>query len=199
MQKFAASLFARLRAILDRRTAASLGQAEATIVRPKRVWQPRPQNISLRLVTDPVAAKSLKAGSLLGASMGTVILAGFSGPALGQSGEEACAFVLQLRSPYTVERVLEQFPNDPCIPVMLTTISPQLLARVSRAKVLALQRPSFGGSRRRCWTSWAADRARDPCRERRTIRRRPTRTTPIPVRSTEQGRSRRHNPMVNTW
>jgi hypothetical protein len=85
-----------------------------------------------------VAAKSLKAGSLLGASMGTVILAGFSGPALGQSGEEACAFVLQLRSPYTVERVLEQFPNDPCIPVMLTTISPQLLARVSRAKVLAL-------------------------------------------------------------
>ena len=94
--------------------------------------------VRLQLISDGTrAGTDTKFGALLGASLGTVVVAGFASPALGQS-DEACSFVLQLRSPYTVERILEQFPNDPCIPVMLTSISPQLLSRLSPAKIMAL-------------------------------------------------------------
>jgi hypothetical protein len=58
--------------------------------------------------------------------------------------EEACAFVYELRSPYTVERVLRQFPNDPCIPVLLESLPPQLLGRIDANIVANLPASQLG-------------------------------------------------------
>lgn len=75
----------------------------------------------------------------LGASLTSVAAATLTTPVMGQNpNEEACAFVLELRSPYTVERVLSEFPNDPCVPIMLAGMSPRLLARISPELVAAL-------------------------------------------------------------
>jgi hypothetical protein len=93
-------------------------------------------DLSLRLITDSATLRALKLGTAL--SAGTIAVAGFAGPAQAQTTEEACAFIVQLRSPYTIERVLQNFPNDPCIPVMLTSIRPDLLSRVSRDVILSL-------------------------------------------------------------
>lgn len=101
------------------------------------------QLIRLRLVSDGSRGSlgRVKVGPFLGASLGTVVIAGFVTSPMAQSpSEEACAFVLELRSPYTVERILEEFPNDPCVPIMLAALSPQLLAKISPALIAALPR-----------------------------------------------------------
>ena len=68
---------------------------------------------------------------VLGASLSTIAVAGVTGAARAQSAaEEACAAVMHLRSPFTVERVLRDFADDPCIPFMLTALPPSLLSRI---------------------------------------------------------------------
>lgn len=134
MQKLFVSIQAMLRRARQESDTSSDGGlkfiAPPTSFRLRQVSGPAPSRVYLRLLNTATSTKQGKLASLLGASIGTVVIAGFTGPALGQSGEEACAFVAELRSPYTVERILRQFPNDPCVPVMLAAIPAELLHRV---------------------------------------------------------------------
>ena len=76
---------------------------------------------------------------LLGASLSTLAIVGATAGARAQSAaEEACAAVLNLRSIYTIERVIERFPNDPCVPLMISSLSPQLLGKLNPELVNAL-------------------------------------------------------------
>ena len=133
-------LFVHILAIL-RRVLPGIGPASKTGGRPdvisppqsyrqRQVFPAAQPNVYLRLLSDTTPLKRGKLGALLGASLGTLVIAGFTGPAMGQAGEEACAFVMELRSPYTVERILRQFPNDPCVPIMLAAIPSHLLRRI---------------------------------------------------------------------
>jgi hypothetical protein len=74
-----------------------------------------------------------------GASLG-IAAAGLAMPAHAQTAEEACAFASSLRSVDTVSRVLSQFPNDACVPAMLTEIPPRVLSRLSPELVAGLPR-----------------------------------------------------------
>ena len=133
-------LFVHILAILTRVLAGNGSESKISrgveVMAPPQTFRPRqvspaaPARVYLRLLSDVGTARRGKMGTLLGASLGTVVIAAFTGPAMGQAGEESCAFVSELRSPYTVERILRQFPNDPCVPVMLAALSPQLLRRV---------------------------------------------------------------------
>jgi hypothetical protein len=76
---------------------------------------------------------------VLGASLSTIAVAGLTGAARAQTAaEEACAAIMHLRSPLTVERVLRDFADDPCIPVMLTSLPPSLLSRIDAKLVEGL-------------------------------------------------------------
>src|SRR5215213_4520650 len=105
MQKLLVHILAILRRVLKWRSpTGGVGGIEAIAppqrFRPRQVSESVPAPVYLRLLSDPTPAKRGRLG-LLGASIGTVVIAGFTGPALGQSGEEACSFVTELRSPYT--------------------------------------------------------------------------------------------------
>ena len=134
MQKLLGHILAIVRRVLPGNRPATSASGVDVIAPPqsfrrRQVSESVPSPVYLRLLSDATPARRGKLG-LLGASIGTVVIAGFTGPALGQSGEEACAFVTELRSPYTVERILRRFPNDPCIPVMLEALPSSLLRRV---------------------------------------------------------------------
>ena len=78
---------------------------------------------------------------ILGASLSTIAAVGMTtAPRAQSAAEEACAGVLHLRSPFTVERVLRTFSDDPCIPIMLASLSPDLLSRINPDLVTALPR-----------------------------------------------------------
>jgi hypothetical protein len=80
--------------------------------------------------------------ALLGASLGGLAIAGsVTGARAATAAEEACAFAMKLRSVYTVERVLREFPSDRCVPLMLSALSPSLLSQITPALVLGL--PDF--------------------------------------------------------
>jgi hypothetical protein len=115
-------VFDRVLAMARRLLRLDAREAGPQAYRQRKVGTGARQQVQLRL--------------MLGASLGTVVIGGFT--ASSAMGEEACAFIATLRSPYTVERLLEQFPNDPCIPVMLSSIPPSLLARVSHTAIAAL-------------------------------------------------------------
>jgi hypothetical protein len=70
--------------------------------------------------------------------LSSLAIAGATGVRAQSDAEEACAAVLSLRSIYTVERVLERYPNDPCVPLMLSALSPDLLAKLNPDLIDAL-------------------------------------------------------------
>jgi hypothetical protein len=84
--------------------------------------------------------KGLNARALvLGVSLGTIAIAGSVMPAAAQSeAEEACAALFSLRSPFTIERVIRRFADDPCIPVMLANLPPNVLSRLDPEVIEAL-------------------------------------------------------------
>lgn len=76
---------------------------------------------------------------LLGASLTSIaVVGGTTGARAASAAEEACAFAMKLRSPYTVERVLTEFPNDRCVPLMLGALQPSLLAQLNKDVVMSL-------------------------------------------------------------
>lgn len=77
--------------------------------------------------------KGLNARALvLGVSLSTIAIVGSASPSVAQSAaEEACSTLFSLRSPFTIERVIQRFPNEPCIPVMLANLSPDILSRLN--------------------------------------------------------------------
>lgn len=79
---------------------------------------------------------------VVGVSLGTIATVG-SGTAVhaqNDSAYESCSFALNLKSASAINRVLETFPNDPCVPVMLASLSPRELSRIDRDLVAALPR-----------------------------------------------------------
>jgi len=131
MQKLLAHILATIRRALSASESVSTSPAPRTF-RQRQVGRAPEPNVYLKILSP---AERRTFSPLLSASLGTIVIAGFSGPALAQ-GEEACAFVYELRSPYTIERVLTRFPNDPCIPTLLEALPPQLLGRID-VKIIA--------------------------------------------------------------
>src|SRR5688572_10429424 len=117
MQKLLSHVLAILSRVLNRRERPRAEGIPATY-RSRQVARTAQPKVYLKLLSP---GERRKFGPVIGASIGTVVVAGFTGPALAQS-EESCAFVWELRSPYTVERVLRNFPTDPCIPILLEAL-----------------------------------------------------------------------------
>ena len=78
---------------------------------------------------------------VLGASLGSIAVVGMPMAASAQGATaESCAFALKLRSASSVERMLENFPNDPCVPLMLGALPLRVLSRLSTQLIADLPR-----------------------------------------------------------
>lgn len=76
---------------------------------------------------------------ILGASLSGIAVAGSIDMSVAQSdAERACAAVMNLKSRFTVERVLREFADNDCIPIMLAALPEDLLARINPDLVAAL-------------------------------------------------------------
>ena len=125
MQKLFVHILAILRRIFPSNPAIVSQPAPQEFRRRQVARAPEPK-VYLKILS---AAERRTFGPLLSASLGTIVVAGFTGPAMAQ-GEQSCAWVYELRSPYTVERVLTRYPSDPCIPALIEALPPQLLSRI---------------------------------------------------------------------
>lgn len=78
---------------------------------------------------------------LLGVLLGLAFFGQGSLPAGAQSSaEETCAAALSLRYPGHIERAIQMFPQDPCIPVMLSALPARVLSQLSPELVASLPR-----------------------------------------------------------
>ena len=70
---------------------------------------------------------------VLGSSLGALAMVGTPTVSLAQvrTLEQACAAVLTLRSAAAIENVLVNYSRSPCVPLLLSALSPEQLSRIS--------------------------------------------------------------------
>ena len=79
---------------------------------------------------------------VLGPSLAVLTMVGTPSVSLGQSAslEEACEAFLNLRSPAVIERVIVNYADHPCIPLLLASLPAENLSRISPQVVATLPR-----------------------------------------------------------
>lgn len=79
---------------------------------------------------------------VLGPSLAALTMVGTSPISLAQtvSLEEACEAFLSLRSPAVIERVITNYADHPCIPLLLASLPAENLSRISPQVVATLPR-----------------------------------------------------------
>lgn len=79
---------------------------------------------------------------VLGPSLAALTMVGTPSVSLGQNAtlEEACAAFLALRSPTVIERVIANYGEHPCIPLLLASLPAENLSRISPQVVATLPR-----------------------------------------------------------
>lgn len=79
---------------------------------------------------------------VLGPSLAVLTMVGTPSISLGQSAalEEACEAFLNLRSPAVIERVIVNYADHPCIPLLLASLPAENLSRISPHVVATLPR-----------------------------------------------------------
>ncbi|GLQ58001.1 hypothetical protein [Devosia nitrariae] len=77
---------------------------------------------------------------VLGPSLAVLTMVGTPSVSLGQNAslEEACEAFLNLRSPAVIERVIVNYADHPCVPLLLASLPAENLSRISPQVVATL-------------------------------------------------------------
>lgn len=91
---------------------------------------------------SPYGRAPLMRSLVLGPSLAALTMVGTPPVSLAQtvSLEEACEAFLNLRSPAVIERVIVNYADHPCVPLLLASLPAENLSRISPQVVATLPR-----------------------------------------------------------